>query len=146
MLECKTNPRGEEIRTLLLKAKLKRTPTREALLAFLEDNQGPFSVSELARSIKVRNLDSVTLYRCLAAFERTGIVSKRVFSDGRARFELKRDSNDLCPVVVCKDCRKVDRIEPHPIPRLSNKVKKMGYSNITLSLEFSGICSDCLSA
>src|SRR5690349_1655996 len=76
---------------ILRKAGLRRTNPRKALLTYLIREHGPFSIEEIFQAVKRKELDLVTVYRCLAAFEKLGLVRRCDFGDGVARYEFQSD-------------------------------------------------------
>lgn len=131
-------------------AGLKRTKSREAILAYLVENHGPFSAKELYEALKSRakgaqkksDLDTVTTYRCLAAFEEAGLVRRCDFGDGTARFEL-RGGDHHHHHVICTSCRKIEKLEDCHLEKLEARVRALGYQQVRHVLEFSGLCRAC---
>lgn len=123
-------------------AGLKRTKAREAILAYLVENHGPFSVKELHEQVGLKSLDSVTTYRCLASFEEAGLVRRCDFGDGTARFEL-RGGDHHHHHVICTECRRIEKLEDCHLEKLEARVKALGYSDVRHVLEFSGKCRAC---
>ncbi len=129
----------------LQKAKFSRTKNREILLGFLIEKHGPFSIEEIHRALKRQELDLVTIYRCMQAFEQASLVRRCDFGDGIARFEFQEEGGHHHHHVICKKCKKTENLEHCELPQLENRVKRLGYSKIQHSLEFFGICKDCSS-
>ncbi len=128
---------------ILKSAKLKRTKPREFLLQYLVENHGPFSAKEIQLKLKRKDLDPVTTYRCLAAFEDAGLVRRCDFGDGIARFEYNEESGHHHHHVICKECRKIEKLDGCYLAMLEKSVHELGYSKIQHFLEFSGICKNC---
>lgn len=128
---------------ILQSAGLRRTKPREALLAFLIRKHGPYSTEEIFKSIKKKELDVVTVYRCLAKFEEIGLVRRCDFGDGVARYEFQADPRHHHHHVICTSCRKTESLESCDIQKYESVVKHLGYSNIRHSLEFFGVCKSC---
>lgn len=129
----------------LQKFKLKRTKTREILLEFLIEKHGPFSIEEIRQALKRKELDLVTVYRCVQAFEKIGLVRRCEFGDGIARFEFQGEEGCHHHHVICVECRKTENLDDCRLPKLEGEVKRLGYSEIRHSLEFFGVCRDCVS-
>lgn len=134
-------------------AGLKRTKAREAILACLVENHGPFSAKELQEALKSRkknrkgsqaisDLDTVTTYRCLASFEEANLVRRCDFGDGIARFEL-RGGEHHHHHVLCTRCRKIEKLDDCHLEKLEARVRALGYSEVRHVLEFSGLCRAC---
>ncbi len=128
---------------VMKKAGLKRTKPREQILHYLADHHGPFSARELHQALKRKELDAVTIYRCLAAFEEAALVRRCDFGDGIARFEFRGESEHHHHHVICQNCRKIEKLDDCHLEKLEEKVKSLGYSNVRHVLEFSGRCRAC---
>jgi Fur family ferric uptake transcriptional regulator len=107
-------------------------------------HHGPFSAKELHGALKRSELDGVTTYRILAAFEDAGLVRRCDFGDGIARFEY-HDPKELHHHhhVVCVDCKKVEMLDNCQLSPLEKRVTDLGYSNVRHILEFRGRCRAC---
>jgi len=129
---------------VMKEAGLKRTRPRELVLGHLVQHHGPFSAKELYLALRRRELDGVTTYRVLAAFEEAGLVRRCDFGDGIARFEYS-DLNESHHHhhVVCVDCKKVEMLEHCHLASLENRVKELGYAQVRHVLEFRGRCRAC---
>jgi Fur family ferric uptake transcriptional regulator len=144
----KTQPGGalsalDSALAALQKAKFSRTKNREILLEFLIERHGPFSIEEIHRALKRQELDLVTIYRCMQAFEKAALVRRCDFGDGIARFEFQEEGGHHHHHVICKECKKTESLDDCQLPKLESKVKRLGYTNIQHSLEFFGVCKDC---
>jgi Fur family ferric uptake transcriptional regulator len=127
---------------VLAKAKLKRTKSRELLLGYLMRHHGPFSAKDIHAALKRKDMDAVTIYRCLAAFEEAEIVARSEFGDGIARFEY-RDSHHHHHHVRCVSCEKIQMLDDCHLAQLEVELQNMGYTKIRHVLEFSGVCREC---
>jgi Fur family ferric uptake transcriptional regulator len=123
---------------------LKRTRPRELVLEYLVENHGPFSAKDVHQALARKDLDAVTTYRVLAAFEEAGLVRRCDFGDGIARFEYSdRNAHHHHHHVRCVECRKVEMLDDCQLTRLETKVKALGYSDVRHVLEFRGRCRAC---
>jgi len=128
----------------LQSAGLKRTLPRQAVLQYLQENHGPFSAKDIHEALRRKELDSVTVYRCLSAFEGVGLVRRCDFGDGIARFEFQHEGDHHHHHVICLRCRKVETLETCELTRqLEASVTALGYSKVRHVLEFTGICRGC---
>lgn len=141
--ECEHGHSFEQALEQMKAAGLKRTKAREAILAHLVENHGPFSAKELQAALQRTDLDTVTTYRCLASFEEAGLVRRCDFGDGTARFEL-RGGDHHHHHVICTACRQIEKLEDCQLDTLEAKVKALGYANVRHVLEFSGLCRACV--
>jgi Fur family ferric uptake transcriptional regulator len=134
---------SQRANTLLRNAGLRRTKPREILLSFLIRKHGPFSTDEIFNALKRKDLDVVTIYRCLAKFDECHLVRRCDFGDGIARYEFQADPRHHHHHVICTSCRKAESLESCDILKYEGLVKDLGYSNIRHSLEFFGTCKNC---
>ncbi len=132
----------------LTDAKFKRTGPREAVLRFLTREHGPFSVDEIFQgakkgTVKRTGLDVVTVYRCLATFEKLRLVRRCDFGDGIARYEFQAGEDHHHHHVTCSRCRETRTLATCRLPKLERQVTSLGYADVTHSLEFFGLCAKC---
>lgn len=120
-------------------SKLKVTPARTALLAFLCEHHGPFRIEEIH---KKTDADLVTVYRNLASLEEVGLITKVDFRDSTVRYEL-RDPEAHHHHVICKSCDKVDEVSLCTFEFMDKQLTKMGYARVEHSLSFFAICPRC---
>ncbi|MFN7685122.1 MAG: Fur family transcriptional regulator [Oligoflexia bacterium] len=129
----------------LERASLRLTQPRISILKALIADHGPFSVDEIRSIAGSKDLDRVTIYRCLTAFEEIGLVRRCEFGDSTSRYEYSADEHHHHHV-ICKRCRKVENVEECIPKGLINSVRSMGYVNVSHSLEFFGVCKRCSDA
>ncbi len=128
---------------LLEESSLRKTQGRVALLEILIEKHGPFSVEEIHHFVQSKKMDLATVYRCLTAFEEISLVRRCDFGDGIARYELHLGSGHHHHHVICKICRKSEKIDDCEVAKLETLVEKKGYTRISHNLEFFGICRQC---
>jgi Fur family transcriptional regulator, ferric uptake regulator len=133
----------KQIQDRLKAANLKLTPARLSLLAILTNEHGPFTLEDLHKKSGRRKFDFATVYRSLTAFEREGLVRRCDFGDGQVRYEWVHVSSKHHHHVICRGCRSVQSFENCVVEELEKQLKKLGYSDISHSLEFFGVCSAC---
>ncbi len=126
----------------LKRSSLKVTRPRLALLGLLMAEHGPFTMEELHGRIDKTSCDLVTVYRCLSAFEEAGLVRRCDFGDGAIRFELSRGGHHHHHV-ICRRCRTVKNLDACIAAEIEARLERDGFSDITHSLEFFGICAEC---
>jgi Fur family ferric uptake transcriptional regulator len=125
------------------KARLRVTEPRKAILHYLIEFHGPFTADEIHTGLTKPICDLVTIYRCLASLEKAGLIRRCDFGDGTARYELAAQNSHHHHHVICKECKKVKVLDDCQLADLNRVARKLGYSNVTHSLEFFGICPDC---
>jgi Fur family ferric uptake transcriptional regulator len=126
----------------LEKAGLRRTQPRIAILKALIAEHGPFSVDELREFSLLVGIDRVTVYRVLTAFEELGLVRRCEFGDGTSRYEFAGGGHHHHHV-ICKRCRKMENVDECISEALMSRVRKMGYDDVSHTLEFFGVCQNC---
>ena len=132
----------EDAVVLLTRSGFKKTKPRLALIQVLVEEHGPFTMEELHRRVRNTGCDLVTIYRCLTQFEKIGIARRVEFGDGIARYEL-REQDDHHHHIICRKCHSVEDLEACLIEPLDRSVKKKGFTEISHSLEFYGLCLKC---
>lgn len=134
---------------LLKNAGLKVTEQRRAILSFLLNNHGPFTVEEMKELMSEGSFDLATLYRSMATFEESGLVEKRLFGDALVRWEYHAHSS--CGHnhhthhhhLMCQECKKIVTLDICLPEELFLEIKKFNYHQLKHHLEFSGICPEC---
>ena len=137
---------------LLRGAGLKVTERRRAILRFLLDNHGPFTVEEMANRLKSEGFDLATLYRSMGAFEEANLVEKRLFGDGLVRWEMAghgasedcgHDHHGHHHHLMCTECKKIVQVDVCLSEAFQQQMTRLGYAQLKHHLEFSGICPVC---
>ncbi len=130
----------------LKKANLRVTDSRVALLEALMDRHGPFTVDEIHSKLIKKSCDLATIYRSLASLEKADLIRRCEFGDGIARFELsERERHHHHHHVICKKCRRVAVLDDCELKEIDRIAQKRGFTEISHSLEFFGVCPDCQS-
>ena len=139
------NTQKTTIRDSLHEKGLKATPIRIAILTFLKQQHGPFTIQEIHKGVQdgehSTSFDLVTLYRNMEKFVSAKLVSECRLKDGTSRFELS------CPThhhhLVCTSCNRIEPMFYCPVNvTIPNEIAQ-GYRNISHKLEFYGICPNC---
>lgn len=130
---------------LLRRAGFKTTPGRIAVLKVLEKAKKPFSVSRIREAID-ELIDETTLYRALEALSVAHVLKRIDFEHGHAHYEiaLGREHHHH---LVCRECGEVEDVANCNVQALEKSAlrKSKMFSRIAEhSLEFFGICNDCV--
>ncbi len=131
-----------EFRSILNSHSLKVTKPRIEIMKILKSNHKPLTISEISGKLTNKKTDLVTVYRTMNLFEELGIVNQIDFKDEFKRYELIYDRHHHHHI-VCRKCRKVENVETCLLDGFEKLLLKTGYSEITHSLEFFGICGSC---
>jgi Fur family ferric uptake transcriptional regulator len=122
---------------------LKITTSRLEILDLLSQKHCLLTIDEIAKKLKTKT-DWATVYRTIIAFEKKGIISSSTMSDGSIRYEFAdQNHSHHHHHVMCKSCNTIQPIDHCDIEDLLKRVKKMGFTNISHQLEFSGTCKNC---
>jgi Fur family ferric uptake transcriptional regulator len=125
-------------------AGLKLTPARLQILELLEKDHCLLTIDEISKRLK--KTDWATVYRTMMSFEDKKLVISSKLGDGTIRYEYcaPDDEHDHHHHhVMCKSCHSIKPLDHCGIEAIEKMIKKMGFSNITHHLEFSGICKEC---
>ena len=118
------------------------TEPRKNILAFLLKNHGPFSMEEIHDGLGKKACDLATVYRCIVQFENSDLVERRYLGDEILRYEYK-DTDHHHHHIVCRICKSVTEMKYCFISEIEQMIRDKGYSDITHSLEFFGVCAKC---
>lgn len=130
---------------LLVSNGLKRTGARIQVLEILSNRNSATSQPYL-ENVVGRDIDRVTLYRILKAFEEKGIIHKVIDNQGTANYAIclgactEHHHEDGHVHFNCSKCLSVYCLDEVQIPAL--KMPK-GFEIEQVTLIVSGICKDC---
>ncbi|MBK6771511.1 MAG: transcriptional repressor [Ignavibacteria bacterium] len=132
----------EEFKLILSSLSQRITEPRLDILGILKENHNPLTISEIHSKLKNKKTDLATVYRTINLFAELRVVNEIDFKDEFKRYELIYDRHHHHHI-VCRKCKNVENVETCVLDDLENLLKKKGYSEITHSLEFFGICRNC---
>ncbi len=132
----------EEFKLILSSLSQRITEPRLDILGILKENHNPLTISEIHSKLKNKKTDLATVYRTINLFAELRVVNEIDFKDEFKRYELIYDRHHHHHI-VCRKCKNVENVETCVLDELENLLKKKGYSEITHSLEFFGICRSC---
>ena len=131
----------DDVLSDLKKHRLKLTEPRRAILQALIDSHGPFTAEEIFKIITKRVCDVATVYRCVTSLEEAGILRRCEFGDGIARYELAGATHHHH--IICNECKRIEIVEDDELEKIDSFARKRGFSDISHTLEFFGICPKC---
>ena len=131
---------------LVRKANLRVTKPRLALLDALAAVGGPTSIEQLHKTVGSDTCDLVTVYRCMGAFERAGVVARSYFHDGTTLFRLVKAETDRYSYhVLCKSTNRVNPLDAQSSAKIKQVVlqvekalRDQGYTDVGHIVEFFG--------
>jgi Fur family transcriptional regulator, ferric uptake regulator len=129
---------------LMKKAGLKATEPRKAIIHSLIESHGPFTAEEIHKLITRRICDLATVYRSLGSLEKAGLIHRCDFGDGTARYEIAAKSAHHHHHIVCRRCKRIEVLDDCELADLNRVPRKLGYAEVSHSLEFFGICPKCV--
>lgn len=132
----------EEFKLILSSLSQRITEPRLDILGILKENHNPLTISEIHSKLKNKKTDLATVYRTINLFAELRVVNEIDFKDEFKRYELIYDRHHHHHI-VCRKCKTVENVETCVLDELENLLKKKGYSEISHSLEFFGICRSC---
>lgn len=132
----------EEFKLILNSRSQRITAPRLEVLSILKNNHNPLTISEIHQMTKNNKIDLATIYRTINLFHELGIVNEIDFKDEFKRYELVYDRHHHHHI-VCKKCKRVENVETCILDELEKFLNKKGYSDISHSLEFFGVCDKC---
>lgn len=123
---------------------LKATPSRIAVLSFLEGTKEPVDVNSIINFLKKEkiNTDPATIFRMMNDFLDKGVTKQIQFEKGKTRYELssKGDHHHL----ICEECGKIESVSDTFIPQMETEIlNKNKFLVKRHMLEFFGICKNC---
>ena len=134
-----------DIRDLLKKNRLSVTESRLQILEMFYQSPGALAHADIEKHIH-NNIDRVTIYRTLQAFEEKGIIHTIPSSDSSIKYALCKEvckdghHHDNHVHFVCEQCNKTVCLEEIDVP--SVKLPK-GFKPSSLNMVVNGTCKDC---
>jgi len=126
---------------LLRDKQLSVTPFRIKLLKLMAKLKLPMSAQQLGAELKAQkeDVDKVTIYRNLEAFEESGLICRMYFNGQEALYE-QRFTNHHHHHLICTSC---GRIEDVPGCELEAPRTGSGFKTHHHHVEFYGLCHAC---
>ena len=125
---------------------LKRTKTRESVLAVLIDSHSPLSAIEIFSEIENRggNIWLSTVYRSLDAFVEKGLVNKTsILNNEITLYDLNQSGHKH--YAICVECHKIIAMENCPMDDFKPKFREDNLEVLGHKVEIYGYCRDCKS-
>ncbi len=121
------------------------TRVREEMVKFFVESSKPLSFGDVMRALEEAGLfvNKTTVYRELKFLLEYGYIAEVYLYPRKVYYELSdlRHHHHL----VCEKCGKIDNIINCLVDRLERDVlKRKGFKIKRHTLEFYGLCSDCL--
>lgn len=122
----------------------RKTPERFAILRKAIELHSHFEVDTLHMAIENDgyHVSRATVYNTVELLEKAGILSKNVFGQNTAFYEVKHDNHIH---LVCKRCGKIREIENEHIAGEVMAINPEDFSPESFAITIYGICADCQS-
>ncbi len=122
----------------------RKTPERFAILRKAIELHSHFDVDALHMAIESDgyHVSRATVYNTVELLEKAGILSKNVFGQNSAIYEVNHDNHIH---LVCKKCGKIREIEN---PHIAGHVLQLHPEDFTpdsFAITIYGLCADCSS-
>jgi Fur family transcriptional regulator, ferric uptake regulator len=136
-------PRSAEDLKKLIKSKgMSFTHPRRAILEILVREHGPFSADEIHKRLPDKLCDLATVFRTLKQFREHNLVTPVKFDEDFTRYEFN-DPHHHHHHVVCTQCQKMTTLDDCFLESFEKKLLKLGFRNISHTLEFFAVCPRC---
>ena len=135
----------DEARSRIRNAQMRITKPRLAIIESLHNRKGPLSIERIHQDVGSEVCDLVTVYRCLAAFEKLDIVRRSYLHNGTCLYELTIGKERQYHI-VCKGCGATEHVDYFPVDSMDRRLQERGYSQVSHVIEFFGICPTCQQA
>jgi Fur family transcriptional regulator, peroxide stress response regulator len=121
--------------------RLKMTPQRLAILAYLKDNVEHPSAETIFRAMKDKfpTMSFATVYNTLSTLNKAGKLRELSIDPEKMRFDPNLEPHHH---LICIKCRKIVDVKVDYGLKLPYAVKK-GFEIVGNHIEFYGICSEC---
>ncbi|MDD3180064.1 MAG: transcriptional repressor [Opitutaceae bacterium] len=125
--------------------RMRVTKPRVAIFETLLKCQGPISIDQIHQALGKKPCDLVTIYRCLAAFERVGLVRRSFSHQGTSLWEVALNSPRHYHI-VCKSCGRTEQADYFPVDEMERVLRNRGYTEVSHMVESFGVCPQCQQA
>lgn len=134
----------EKIKKILRSKGYKATPARLAIISAFSAKCGPLNAEDIYKKTRKADINLVTIYRTLTAFEKSGILKKVDLRKDSVYFELEEDHHHH---IVCTNCGLVEDFENCETENLAQKIitNSSNFKKIKQhSFELFGLCRSCV--
>ena len=130
--------------SVLKQNKLSDTATRRQLFEIIQTQNEPYPITKLV-DLASQKMNKSSVYRTVNTFEKAGII-KKVYSGWKESVELSDLFNNHHHHMTCIKCSKIIAFnEPEVlVEELLEITKKYSFYPTTHSIEFYGVCADCI--
>lgn len=122
--------------------KYRKTPERFAILRKAIELHSHFDVDTLHTAIETDgyHVSRATVYNTVELLEKAGILSKNVFGQNSATYEVKHDNHIH---LVCKQCGTIREIESDRIAAEVMQIAPVDFTPEGFAITIFGTCGEC---
>jgi len=137
-----------QVATRLAEQDIRYTRARRAVVAALQDIDGPRTAAEIHESLR-GDVPLSSLYRTLSVLDQSGVLVPHTGAKGLVRYELAEWITGHHHHLVCLKCGTIEDTDVPPSfeSRMEKMVEKIGTSTgfnaVDHSLEIHGVCLAC---
>ena len=134
----------EQACACLKTAGLRITQPRISILTSLINRSVPARIEQIHGDLPPDTCDLVTVYRCLATFQKIGLVRLSYFHNGASAYQITLDSGEAAPYhVISKEDNEVQELDAESaaelravIAKIEERLRAGGKSNVSHIVEF----------
>ncbi len=136
---CDTKIKEDEI-DILKSKNLSATKNAIEIIKIFRSLSEPLSAQDILQ--RLDGVNESTVFRILKKFTNAQLIIEHDLAEGFKRYELA-PNNHHHHFVKCNTCGRVDKISECDLSVFVRQLKKIGYKNLTHSIQFFGDCSSC---
>lgn len=125
----------------------RNTRARTLILEVFEKCHLPITAMDIIYSLSQAGckVNKTTVYRQLESLIASGLITEVYFGDGKSRYERICEDHHHHHL-ICRSCKRVDEIRVQDdVSELEKRIgKEKKFKVLSHSLEFFGICNNCL--
>ena len=134
----------EQACACLKAAGLRITQPRISILTSLINRSVPARIEEIHADLPPDTCDLVTVYRCLATFQKIGLVRLSYFYNGASAYQILLGSDGVAPYhIISKEDNDVQELDAESaaelravIAKIEDRLRASGKSNVSHIVEF----------
>jgi len=139
----RASTRASDLGDVIRRAGLRATPTRLAVLDFLDNAIRPVSHGEVGAQLRTKVGDHVTVFRALNDLTRVGLLRRIDVGDRTWRFEADRHDMVSHPHFVCVKCGSITCLFDVDVALPSGNVPQ-AIKHRAVQVLLRGRCDDCV--
>jgi len=139
----KTQTSIEQACACLKNARLRITQPRISILTSLINRSVPARIEQIHGDLPPDTCDLVTVYRCLATFQKIGLVRLSYFHNGASAYQITLNAGQPAPYHIISRDDEVQELDPESaselhavIAKIEDRLRASGKSNISHIVEF----------